>query len=123
MAEIYVKKMRELVQNLINPSKEWQHLASYAIRGGYAINALLGRLEESEKILASRLPWGSVVGKIVSELKPCPFCGNKATVWIIHYKHYMAGCEKCEAAGPHAVSEREAKFMWNQRYTASEKKK
>lgn len=53
MDEIYVKKMRELAQNLLNPSKEWEHLASDAVRGGYAINALLDRLEESEKILAS----------------------------------------------------------------------
>lgn len=53
MSEIYTKKMRELAQNLLNPSKEWEHLASDAIRGGYAINALLDRLEECEEILAS----------------------------------------------------------------------
>ena len=54
----------------------------------------------------------------MSELKPCPFCGNKARVWRTNYAtfvecvNYSAKSHQVELS---AVTEEEAIKAWNTR--------
>ena len=54
------------------------------------------------------------------KLKPCPFCGGKASIWGKDYNIKVAGCNNifgCGAEGGMACTEREAADKWNRRVT------
>jgi len=52
----------------------------------------------------------------IEALKPCPFCGGRATVQHgVHTKYVM--CAGCEVMGPHLNSTAELHAEWNRRTT------
>jgi len=62
------------------------------------------------------------------ELKPCPFCGEKAKINYFgerHLEYPMArisiSCEKCLAHGMWTTTEYHAAEMWNRRTDAAQK--
>ena len=55
-----------------------------------------------------------------SKLKPCPFCGGDAILYI-DCGYYIAECENCEAvSGEHKTAEETLK-AWNNRVGKSNK--
>jgi Lar family restriction alleviation protein len=54
-----------------------------------------------------------------SKLKPCPFCGGNAILYI-DCGYYIAECENCEAmSGEHKTAE-ETIEAWNKRVEVTE---
>ncbi|WP_409364685.1 Lar family restriction alleviation protein [Burkholderia sp. Bp9011] len=62
----------------------------------------------------------ATTGEIVSELKPCPFCGGIAEVH--GYRLWMVSCRDiaCRSKGPIRGSKNEAISAWNRRAPARE---
>jgi len=51
------------------------------------------------------------------ELKSCPFCGSTDLIdegWL-EQDSYFVNCERCDATGPIAKSEKGARRLWNMR--------
>jgi Lar family restriction alleviation protein len=52
----------------------------------------------------------------MSELKSCPFCGNKVgAVSRVIQRGYVVDCDHCNISGPVGLTIDEAKAMWNRR--------
>lgn len=54
---------------------------------------------------------------MTEELKPCPFCGGKATVWkedAVWFDITWIGCEECEVQLREYADKRGSK-KWNRR--------
>lgn len=54
----------------------------------------------------------------MSELKPCPFCGERETLkpWQADaIEYWTVICESCVAEGPTSITEAEAIAAWNAR--------
>lgn len=62
----------------------------------------------------------------MTELRPCPFCGGEAKVWVeyIHYgnrhvydemNEYHCGCEECGISMSSRATEEDAIKDWNRR--------
>lgn len=52
----------------------------------------------------------------MSELKPCPFCGDQKTVMLQHMAQFSyVECGECCATGSHEVVDEDAIDAWNQR--------
>ena len=64
-------------------------------------------IEMTEKLTEKR-------GGKMTELKPCPFCGGKAILYI-DCGYYIAECEDCEAMSGEHETEEETIKAWNKR--------
>lgn len=57
-----------------------------------------------------------LLGCRMTDLKPCPFCGNDPAV-AYHLEHFfkpwVVECCKCWARGPCGCDEKEAIELWN----------
>jgi len=57
--------------------------------------------------------------KLVSLMHPCPFCSasDSGGVILVHFHHWVAFCETCDARGPVSKTPQEAVEKWNERAT------
>lgn len=51
----------------------------------------------------------------MSQLKPCPFCGNEAPLGSILLQRYHIFCARCQARGPEGKTLEAASAAWNRR--------
>ena len=53
----------------------------------------------------------------MTELKNCPFCGNRKKLDVTDNRHreYLVYCQMCETYGPTEASEEAAIKAWNSR--------
>ncbi len=61
-----------------------------------------------------------------TELKPCPFCGGKAEIWVEQWEKrrtYGASCTQCDVCLPLKKTSAEAGRVWNRRADDGKEKK
>ena len=51
----------------------------------------------------------------MTELKPCPFCGGEASMYIAYDDGYYVCCDECGCGLPVYNTEEEAIEAWNRR--------
>ena len=54
-------------------------------------------------------------GKMMAELKPCPFCGGEDLMMVDDDDYFFVGCNTCDTCGPGEGTEEEAIEAWNKR--------
>lgn len=53
---------------------------------------------------------------LVSLMEACPFCGEKdGDVYVVHFHHWVAACQKCDAQGPVCNTAKKAVKAWSKR--------